>query len=590
MFIHFLRKICVVVAAMLSLAFSFLAQAQNIDELLANADSARTKEINLYKDLLSKISDSNFNLSASQQADYDYLWAFYLSRTGKTQNAVDIYERVLHQEHSTKASFKSLISLSNLYSVLGETEKAYQYALSFSHEKYSDVEPGLRHDATLLFAYNLLRTGLYKEADNFINSFDLDNVAERSRCLKLTVDTELEFRLKRMPADQNWRSDDVRYCHDIGEHILAYISTVFITHNLVENNRSIEALQTLVSDLEGVISTKYDNLLGYWYSTMAEAWLKNGGLEQSIRYAELSLEYDSDKSNYNSQINAYRVLYQSYERLGDKKNALEYLKSYQNVYETAQHTRVTSAVAFYSAKLKAEESLRKIETLNEQLALSDLETKVSKVEAENNRLYLMMTLMVVVVLILWVYKTKLHQLKLKKQVEIDALTGVLSRRYFTEKLDKALQVGKASNQNVAFIIFDLDHFKRINDSFGHPAGDWVLQMVGEVCASSGRRADLVGRLGGEEFGILLPDCDVENAARVAEKCRAAIARIDSTPSGHSFSVSASFGVSAASVAGFDSRAVISDADKALYLAKKHGRNRVSVSPKFDGLNNLGAGI
>ncbi|TCI03378.1 diguanylate cyclase [Corallincola luteus] len=578
------------IAVMLSLVLIGNANAEDIDSLILDADAARTKEIDYFKEYLSKIEYVESELTDAQKAEYEYLLAFYFSRTGKTKEAVRIYEKIVRQKHSVRASFKSLISLSNIYSVLGETERAYQYALSFSNQEYSEVESNLRHDATLLFAYNLLRTGLYNEADSFIKGFDLSGVKERSRCLKLTVDTELDFRLERMPADQKWNSEDINYCHNIGEHILAYIATVFVSHNLVKNNKSIEALKILVSDLEGVISTEYDNLLGYWYSTMAEAWLKNGGLEQSIRYAELSLEYDLDKSNYNAQINANRVLFESYEILGDLGEENKHLKAYQKVYESAQHTRVSSAVAFYSAKLKAEESARQIESLNEKLSLADLESQVAKVEAENNRLYLSMALIVVCMLILWVYKTKLHQLRLKKQVEVDALTGVLSRRYFSECFEKALVSAQPAQQSVSFVLFDLDHFKRINDSYGHPAGDWVLKAVGEVCSSSGRRADLVGRLGGEEFGILLPDCDMANATRVAEQCRLAIERIDSAPAGAKFQITASFGVSASSVVGYDSRALIVDADKALYLSKKHGRNRVTLSPNYDNSVILGAGI
>src|SRR3546814_3277107 len=111
-------------------------------------------------------------------------------------------------------------------------------------------------------------------------------------------------------------------------------------------------------------------------------------------------------------------------------------------------------------------------------------------------------------------------------------------------------------------MFDLDHFKSINDRFGHDTGDWALKKVAEHCRTFCRRVDHLGRLGGEEFAILLSGCDLRGAKRVAEDCRVRIASIDSQPSGHRFLVTASFGVTASSLSGYDLAKLLSHADKA----------------------------
>jgi diguanylate cyclase (GGDEF)-like protein len=125
-------------------------------------------------------------------------------------------------------------------------------------------------------------------------------------------------------------------------------------------------------------------------------------------------------------------------------------------------------------------------------------------------------------------------------------------------------------------VLDLDHFKRINDECGHAVGDWVLREVARACASRAREEDVVGRLGGEEFAVLLPGVDAADALLAAEALRGAIARIDGPAGGCHLPISASIGV-ASSKDGSDAyRQLLADADAAMYAAKQAGRNRIGT--------------
>ncbi|MNH26089.1 putative diguanylate cyclase YcdT [compost metagenome] len=126
---------------------------------------------------------------------------------------------------------------------------------------------------------------------------------------------------------------------------------------------------------------------------------------------------------------------------------------------------------------------------------------------------------------------------------------------------------------MAVLMLDVDHFKQINDTAGHAAGDQVLQRIGAVISASLRDDDIAGRLGGEEFAILLPDTPLHTATEIAERLRALIAKLNVNVE---HPVTASIGLAFATAPASELGALLSSADKAMYHAKASGRNRVTV--------------
>jgi diguanylate cyclase (GGDEF)-like protein len=154
----------------------------------------------------------------------------------------------------------------------------------------------------------------------------------------------------------------------------------------------------------------------------------------------------------------------------------------------------------------------------------------------------------------------------------DPLTGVANRRSFMQQGDKFLQRGRFDNTPTAVLALDLDHFKQINDRYGHAVGDNVLVEFCRIVAATLRPTDLFGRVGGEEFACLLPNTSLENALTVAERLRAACAEYDFHTSAV---VTVSIGLAMADTD--DLVATLANADRALYRAKADGRNRVACA-------------
>lgn len=165
------------------------------------------------------------------------------------------------------------------------------------------------------------------------------------------------------------------------------------------------------------------------------------------------------------------------------------------------------------------------------------------------------------------------ELRFKAAAFSDALTGIGNRRAFMLKGEKLLADSTRRQQNVALLLCDLDHFKRLNDSFGHPMGDQALIAFAQVTQSILCKGDVFARIGGEEFACLLAESDDTVAFDVAERIRRAFAQLDLLAPGF---LSVSIGIVTTSQGGHDLSHLLSLADQALYLAKAQGRNRVQV--------------
>lgn len=166
--------------------------------------------------------------------------------------------------------------------------------------------------------------------------------------------------------------------------------------------------------------------------------------------------------------------------------------------------------------------------------------------------------------------------KLEKQVSHDALTGLLNRPAIFNIFHKQLLSAKRQNLGIAVIMIDIDHFKKINDSYGHSTGDTVLCHVANRLLESARINEYVGRIGGEEFLVILSPCDKEGAIKAAERLRVAISSKEIITEGQLIPVTISLGITINITNVLEENQLLRQADEALYLAKNKGRNCIEI--------------
>jgi diguanylate cyclase (GGDEF)-like protein len=184
-----------------------------------------------------------------------------------------------------------------------------------------------------------------------------------------------------------------------------------------------------------------------------------------------------------------------------------------------------------------------------------------------------------------------YQQHLEYQTQVDSLTGLFNRRAFEKKIQEEFDRSLRYHNPFSLLILDIDNFKIINDTYGHHGGDAALVKISETLREKTRKSDFPSRYGGEEFVIILPETEMDNAIQVASKILDAIRTHTFGTSTQPFNITVSIGVSSTSSRFYaDWRQMLKDADQALYVAKNSGKDRIEVCAAEKRLNSLTAAI
>ena len=273
---------------------------------------------------------------------------------------------------------------------------------------------------------------------------------------------------------------------------------------------------------------------------------------------------------------AYRILYQVAKQQGDIASALAYHEKYMTADKGYLDEVSAKALAFQTVQQQVVAKKLQVDTLNKQNQILQLQQSLDKNASAMSRLYIVLLLTVLAFIAFWAYRIKRSQLRFMKLARRDGLTGIFNRQHFVSSAEMQFQYCKKSSRQACLVLIDLDHFKVVNDTHGHAVGDRVLKRAVAACQEHLRSTDIFGRLGGEEFGIVLPECTLEQALGRAEQIRVAIATAASGEDAPGVPISASFGVATIARSGYELRKLLIDADDGLYRAKREGRNRISV--------------
>jgi diguanylate cyclase (GGDEF)-like protein len=347
---------------------------------------------------------------------------------------------------------------------------------------------------------------------------------------------------------------------------------------------------------------------------LASALMKSGRASEALPLADASVAYYERTHDAESFAMARQIRGMVYRRLGRAADALRDLDAARGYFEAQKNTRfleknAAEAALVYAAGgdwREAYEAERRHAALQQQLAESRrdeassrlrVEFDAEKTEQENRSLarenalraaalreanrnarlqvvVIALTALLAAALALLFWRQVANTRRMRAMALTDELTRLPNRRHILAAVDIAFAAAKHDRLPTALVTFDIDHFKRVNDTYGHAAGDTVLQNVARACRLELRGGDHLGRVGGEEFLAVLQVTTARQALDVAERLRAAVERLDFSAIDPSLHVTISLGVRVARE--YDPRAAIAAADALLYRAKERGRNCVEA--------------
>ncbi|MFV7770926.1 diguanylate cyclase [Shewanella marisflavi] len=315
---------------------------------------------------------------------------------------------------------------------------------------------------------------------------------------------------------------------------------------------------------------------------LAETYLSQKEIDSAKQYAQRVIDEPDEPSVLEERKRAIKVMADALAMEGSYQQAYQYLDQYMKLSEASIDETKAKAYAYQMAKFENAEKTREIKMLNQDRALYTAQQKVVELERYNESMALTIALGCSVGLIIFGATMFVQRRKYKRISQLDPLTGVLNRGTGQDFAENLFIDVLAHRSVFSVIMFDLDHFKSINDNYGHSAGDWALRRVVEAVSPQLKSKDLFVRMGGEEFAIFLPYVGEQEALKIAKQCCNAIEAIQTRPHYNDLSITASFGVCSSLEADLSLDPLMKRVDLAMYQAKRNGRNCVvTYRPSMD---------
>jgi diguanylate cyclase (GGDEF)-like protein len=527
---------------------------------------------------LAKLRELEPTFTQTQRDRFYLLSASALGYTGRHKERIDLVNEYIARVKDPEYRVRFLYHLSSAYTYLGEYEKALQVMnqsilLLPSLSSMSAKVDTLQASITLLISLKAYDEAL-SYADRML-ALQSTGSAHAAQCVGRGDLVEINFLKGDRQRARSLLPEALAKCEEVGGRFFSLLLNTISCIDLIDSGNYLQGKGAGIHILQEFAKTNQNSdYLTLLEEALARANLNTGNLEQAERFGLLA--YQHAKSG-----NVVQIMEKTAETMASIKRAqgqfsssLEYFEAALALKNRVLDDQLHKNLAYQRVKFDTQDKANQLSLLEQKNKILAVERELEKKNNQNLWLAIALVAIILVLLTLWLIKTLQQKNQFRQYSQTDGLTQAANRMHFMTCANEAFKMRTGS---MSVILFDMDLFKNINDSFGHATGDWVLKNVCETVKTHLRKVDLFGRLGGEEFGICMPDSNQATALQLAERCRMAIAMIDTEPSGFRFPLSASFGVATVDSSGlttFD--ATLEAADKALYSSKAEGRNCVNV--------------
>ncbi|RDS86190.1 tetratricopeptide repeat-containing diguanylate cyclase [Dyella psychrodurans] len=543
-------------------------------QFLDQAEKLRTADHPQFVRMLEQIHQETPRLNASEQWQLRYLDAWETMYEGNYAKSEIAFRDVIDHSGNTILAAKASGLLLNNLALNRRYEEGFALANRLTSDLPSISDPNARF---------ILLTNLSQMLD-FAGQIDLaiqyarmaQDIVPRgeSLCRPLSMQVAALYNGKRLTSSSPILQQAIDSCSAAREPVFTNVIWLTLGSLYLDENQPDKAMALLDRIAPAIIANHYYPHMLSSQVERAQAYAKLGNDQEARKAAltALAMSHPGDISEW--LMTAYDVLYHIEKKNGHNANALSYYEHYV-AQSTGNLNDITArTLAYEMAQQHTLVQKLETETLSKQNNILRLEQALDKKAVETSRLYIVLLLVALVSIIYWLFRLKRSQLRFKQLSSLDGLTGILNHQNFMSEADRALHALEKKQGSACLVYVDLDYFKQVNDTHGHAVGDAVLRRTVAICRHHLRPTDLFGRLGGEEFGILLHDCSSHQGMAIADRIRGAIEAASVDGDGSAVSFSASVGLASTNVCGYSLQKLCREADAALYRAKRSGRNRV----------------
>lgn len=550
--------------------------------LFVQAEAAKTANHPKFLHLLERLRRQEGRLSPSQHWHLEYLEAWQAAFAGKPSKATPILEQIIGHSGDSALITRATALRINILTRGHRYEKAYRLANKLMAGLPKVTDATARAAVYRQIIQMLGSAGQYSQAVQYARQLLGELGPAGNRCAAYTYEINVLFLANKLTAATPELRKAIGRCLADKESVYANTLRLDRASLLIDEGHAGRAVALLHRVTPSIRRVKFEPHVASLHATLAQAYLSRGDDARAKEAALIALKVGAHGGFTWPLQAANQVLYRVEEKAGHDASALSHYKKYVAFKEAASKDTKARALAYQMVKQQVVAKKLKLEALTRQNRILHLRQALAQKQAETSRLYIALLLVAIILIGLWLYRVKHSQMRFRRMARHDGLTGTFNRQYFIDEAHRVLHRLRKARVDACLVLMDLDHFKGVNDSHGHIAGDEVLKRAVEISVGELRSSDLFGRVGGEEFGILMPGCSREHGVDIGNRIRHALANTPiSLDTGASVTVSASLGLASSAVSGYTVTQLFADADAALYKAKHRGRNQLIVGNASD---------
>jgi len=564
-------------ALLLGTAVAAVPASDDSAQLLEQADSVKTSNHPEFVQLLKRLGVEAATLSPGQRMHLRYLQAWAVGYQGDYETATPLLNAVIAESTDATLRFRAGTTLVNMLAIGSHYEEAFAQVRRLLDQlpQITDKAARIQGLGVAAFLYN--EAGQYDLGMTYANQMLRENPDGDGGCKARAIQVQSLYESGKFATFDKQSREAIDACNKASEFLYANGVRSNVASFEIQHGQSSAAIKLLQQHYAEVRRIGYPELISDFDASLAQAYWNEGNVALAKQYADAAVGSGVKNEFTKSLINAYELLSLIGEKEGDLESALAYHKKYMAADKGYLNDFSAKALAYQTVKQQVQAKKLQIDALSKQNQILSLQQALSKKAVEASRLWIVLLLSILAFVGFVTYRIKRSQLRFMKLARRDGLTGIFNRQHFVGEADRQLQYCRKSARDTCLVLLDLDHFKTVNDTHGHAVGDRVLKRAVAACQAHLRSTDVFGRLGGEEFGMLLPECTLDQVLLRVDQMRVAIATVSAGEDAPGIPISASFGVATAANSGYELRQLMMDADDALYRAKREGRNRVSLS-------------